>query len=368
MQVIEFGTVEAPATVLGRHTHPGTAAGACPYRPNPKNRFEPALGSHAIAGRRFISREGVEVAAGSLQSAGQSRGKWRAQLVPYALIAPAFIVLGAIIFYPVIRAIRLSFEHYDFRNPGDNGFAGLANYVQLFTKDTGFWQSAGLSVQWVVANIFFQLLIGASFALILNEDFPGRALIRGLVLIPWVMSSAVTGVMWRFMFDSQFGIVNHAMVGLGLFSAPVPFLARPEYALWVVIVAQVWFGVPFFTVMLLAGLQGISEDYYEAASVDGAGTLQRFWHITLPLWRPMIFIVVLLRTIWLSQSAELIFIMTAGGPVHYSTTVPVYGYVTSILRQDFGYAATIAVSLAVVMMVIAFVYLRVARRLEIATR
>jgi multiple sugar transport system permease protein len=294
--------------------------------------------------------------------------RWRRRLTPYALLLPAFTVLGAITFFPVVRAILLSFENYDLRSPADNGFAGLDNYAALFTTDRVFSQAAALSLQWVVANIVCQLLIGAAFALILNEDFPGRSVVRGLILVPWVMSSAVTGVMWKFMFDSQFGIVNAVLVELHVLSAPVPFLATPEYALWVIIVASVWYGVPFFTIMLLAGLQGISEDYYEAASVDGAGVFQRFWWITLPLWRPMIFIVVLLRTIWLSQSAELIFIMSGGGPVHFSTTLPVYGYVTSILRQDFGYAAAIAVSLAVVMMFVAFLYLRLARRLDIAIR
>ena len=294
--------------------------------------------------------------------------QWRRRLTPYALLLPAFAVLGAITFFPVVRAILLSFENYDLRSPADNGFAGLDNYAALFTTDRVFSQAAGLSLQWVVANIVCQVLIGAAFALILNEDFPGRSVVRGLILVPWVMSSAVTGVMWRFMFDSQFGIINTVLVGLHVLPAPVPFLATPEYALWAIIVASVWYGVPFFTIMLLAGLQGISEDYYEAASVDGAGVFQRFWWITLPLWRPMIFIVVLLRTIWLSQSAELIFIMSGGGPVHFSTTLPVYGYVTSILRQDFGYAAAIAVSLAVVMMFVAFLYLRLARRLDIAIR
>jgi multiple sugar transport system permease protein len=284
------------------------------------------------------------------------------------MLLPAFLVLGAIVFYPLLRAIWLSFQTYDLRDPASNGFVGLDNYVALFTKDAVYWQAVRLSAQWIVANIVLQLLIGSAFALILNEKFPGRAIVRGLVLVPWVMSSAVTGIMWSFMFDGQFGLVDQILVGLRVIPASIPFLARPEYALWAIILANVWYGVPFFSVMLLAGLQGISEDYYEAASVDEAGVLQRFWWITLPLWRPMIFIVVLLRTIWLSQYVEIIFIMTAGGPVHYSTTIPVYGYITSVLGADFGYAAAIAVSLAVVMMAVAYLYLRLARRLEIGIR
>jgi multiple sugar transport system permease protein len=291
----------------------------------------------------------------------------RARLTPYLLLAPAFLLLGAIIFYPLARAVWLSFQSYSLTEPQNQGFIGLRNYETLF-RDATFWQAAGYTARWVVVNVVAQLLIGCAFALVLNESFRGRAVVRGLILVPWVMPSSVTGLMWTFMFDGQFGIVNKILVGIGLIDAPIPFLSRPEWALWAIIVANVWYGVPFFTVMLLAGLQSIPPDYYEAASVDGASAWQRFWGITLPLWRPMILIVTLLRTIWLSQYVEVIYIMTGGGPVRYSTTIPVYGYVTSILKLDFGYAAAIAVSLAAVMMLVAYGYVRLARRLDISLR
>jgi multiple sugar transport system permease protein len=292
----------------------------------------------------------------------------RARLTPYLLLTPAFLLLGAIIVYPVLRAIWLSFQSYSLIEPQNQGFIGLRNYATLLTGDAVFWQAAGYTARWVVVNVAAQLLIGCLFALVLNESFRGRALVRGLILVPWVMPSSVTGLMWTFMFDGQFGIINKVLVGLGVLSTPIPFLSRPEWALWAIIVASVWYGVPFFTIMLLAGLQSIPPDYYEAASVDGADALQRFWWITLPLWRPMIFIVTLLRTIWLSQYVEIIYIMTGGGPVRYSTTIPVYGYVTSVVKLDFGYAAAIAVSLAAVMMAVAYAYLRLASRLEIRLR
>jgi multiple sugar transport system permease protein len=155
------------------------------------------------------------VATESLRS-GAFAPKRRVQLTPYLLLLPAFIVLGAIIFYPLVRAILLSFQTYNLESLGDNRFVGLDNYVQLFTQDTVFWQAVLLSVQWVVANVIIQLLIGGAFALVLNEDFPGRALVRGLILVPWVMSSAVTGLMWTFMFDSQFGIFDKSLVALHL--------------------------------------------------------------------------------------------------------------------------------------------------------
>ncbi len=289
--------------------------------------------------------------------------------MPYLLLTPAFLILGAIVFYPVMRAIWLSFLSYKLIEPATLGkFIGLSNYVQLYTRDSVWWQSVGLSARWVVANVVCQLAIGMLFALILNENFRGRAFVRGLILLPWVVPSSVAGLMWAFMFDGQFGLINDILLSLGIINARIPFLALPQYALWAVIVANIWYGVPFFTIMLLAGLQTIPHELYEASSVDGAGVFQRLWWITLPLWRPMILIVTMLRTIWLSQYVELIYIMTGGGPVRYSTTIPVYGYVTSILEFDFGYASAVAVTLAVVMMVVAYLYLRLASRLEINIR
>ena len=299
---------------------------------------------------------------------GATAPRLRAQLTPYALLAPAVLLLGLIVLYPVIRAVGLSFYYYKLADINNREFIGLGNYIELFTNDNLFWTASGRSITWVVANVVFQLALGMAFALVLNEDFRGRGLMRGLLLLPWVMPSTVAGLMWVFMWDSQFGIISAILLDLHIIEMPLAVMARPDLALWAVIVAQIWFGVPFFAIILLAGLQTIPTDYYEASSVDGASVFQRFWWITLPLWRPMIFIATLLRIIWLSQSAELIYIMNYGGPANHSTTIAVYAYVASIKLLDFGYAAAIAVSLGVVMLVLSYLYLRLARRLDIGLR
>ena len=304
----------------------------------------------------------------SARVAGATAPRLRAQLTPYALLAPAVLLLGLIVLYPVIRAVGLSFYHYSIQDIKNVEFIGLGNYIELFTDDTLFWDAGRRSITWVGANVVFQLTLGMAFALVLNEDFRGRALMRGLLLLPWVMPSTVAGLMWVFMWDSQFGIINAILLDLNIVEIPIAFLSRPDLSLWAVIVAQIWFGVPFFAIILLAGLQTIPNDYYEAASVDGATVFQRFWWITLPLWRPMIFIATLLRIIWLSQSADLIYIMNYGGPANHSTTIAVYAYVTSIKLLDFGYAAAIAVSLGIVMLVLSYLYLRLARRLDMGLR
>ena len=301
----------------------------------------------------------------SARVAGATAPRLRAQLTPYALVGPAVLLLGLIVLYPVIRAIGLSFYYYRIADVKNVEFIGLSNYIELLTNDNLFWAAAGRSATWIVANVVFQLVLGMAFALVLNENFHGRAFMRGLLLLPWVMPSTVAGLMWVFMFDSQFGIINSLLLDLNIVEIPIAFLARPDLSLWAVIVAQVWFGIPFFAIILLAGLQTIPTDYYEAASVDGASVFQRFWSITLPLWRPMIFIATLLRIIWLSQSADLIYIMNYGGPANHSTTIAVYAYIASIKLLDFGYAAAIAVSLGIVMLALSYLYLRLARRLEL---
>lgn len=304
----------------------------------------------------------------SAQVAGVASPQFRARLLPYALLGPAILLLGLIVLYPVIRAIGLSFYYYRIADINSVEFIGLNNYIELLTDDGLFWAAAGRSLTWIVANVVFQLIIGMAFALVLNENFHGRAFLRGLLLLPWVMPSTVAGLMWVFMWDSQFGIINALLLDLNIVEIPIAFLARPDLSLWAVIVAQIWFGVPFFAIILLAGLQTIPNDYYEASSVDGASVFQRFWWITLPLWRPMIFIATLLRIIWLSQSADLIYIMNYGGPANHSTTVAVYAYIASIKLLDFGYAAAIAVTLGIVMLGLSYFYLRLARRWEVGVR
>ena len=292
----------------------------------------------------------------------------RAQLTPYALLAPAVLLLGLIVLYPVIRAVGLSFYHYSIQDIKNVEFIGLGNYIELFTDDTLFWDAGRRSITWVVANVVFQLTLGMAFALVLNEDFRGRALMRGLLLLPWVMPSTVAGLMWVFMWDSQFGIINAILLDLNIVEIPIAFLSRPDLSLWAVIVGPDMVWRSLLRHYSSSRLQTIPNDYYEAASVDGASVFQRFWAITLPLWRPMIFIATLLRIIWLSQSADLIYIMNYGGPANHSTTIAVYAYVVSIKLLDFGYAAAIAVSLGIVMLVLSYLYLRLARRLDIGVR
>ncbi len=296
--------------------------------------------------------------------AGFFRPRTRRALVPYLLLLPAGLLLGAIILVPLSRAVGLAFQDFVLTRMHEARFIGLDNFRRAFADQT-FWMSLGRSAYWVAGNLVFQLALGLAFALVLNARFPLRGLVRGLILIPWVTPSAATAMMWIFMLDGQAGIVNDLLVRAGILDAFFPFLSRPATAMPSVILANVWSGVPFFTVMLLAALQSIPDELYEAARVDGASAAQAFRYVTLRLLLPTIVITSLLRTIWLSQYIETIFLMTGGGPADRTTTLPVYTFLTIRAELDFGYASAMALVLASVLMAVAAVYLVVLRRLEV---
>jgi multiple sugar transport system permease protein len=288
----------------------------------------------------------------------------RRALVPYLLLLPAGLLLGAIILVPLSRAVGLAFQDFVLTRMHQARFVGLDNFRRAFA-DQAFWMSLARSAYWVAGNLALQFALGLAFALVLNARFPLRGLVRGLILISWVTPSAVTAMMWIFMLDGQSGIVNDLLVRIGLLGTAFPFLSRPGTAMPSVILANVWFGVPFFAVMLLAALQSIPDELYEAARVDGASTIQAFRYITLSLLLPTIVITSLLRTIWLSQYIETIFLMTGGGPAERTTTLPVYTFLTIRAELDFGYASAMALVLSTVLMAIAALYLVLLRRLEV---
>lgn len=302
------------------------------------------------------------------QESNDLAGRWltwrqRRLLTPYLFLLPVVILLGAIIFYPLTRAIGMAFQYYVLTDLPNAKFIGLGNFERAFS-DKLFLDALGRSVYWVAGNIVLQLGLGLTFASILNQEFPLRGVIRSIILIPWVTPSAVTAIMWRFMLDGQSGLINDVLVKLHIIDKFVPFLSRPETAMPSVIVANVWFGVPFFAVMLLAALQAIPQEMYEAAEVDGAATWHRFRYITLPLLMPTILVVTLLRTIWLSQYVEIIYLITGGGPAWHTTTLPVYSFIAMRADLDMGYASASSICLSAFLLILMIAYLRALQRQE----
>ncbi|MFI4982824.1 MAG: carbohydrate ABC transporter permease, partial [Nevskiales bacterium] len=225
--------------------------------------------------------------------------------LPWLLLAPALTATVLLVLAPVAETLWLSLHEVILFRPRVRPFVGLTNYAAVVV-DPVFWDSFGHSLVWVITAVALQFLIGLGAALLLNRNFAWRGIARALVIVPWALPSVIIGLVWTWMLDFNLGIINQIGVRIGLLDAPIAWLARPNTAMAAVILAVVWQGFPFFCVTLLAGLQAIPREHYEAASIDGAGRVATFAHVTLPGLEPVIATALLLRMIWVANSLDLI--------------------------------------------------------------
>lgn len=282
--------------------------------------------------------------------------KKKINIWPYLLIAPALMIVLAVVFIPAVNAILMSFQNYDLRRPNDIGFIGLANYVAVF-KDPIFWKSLWKTILWVVFGVGFQFVFGFALALLLNKKFRGRGIVRAVSLIPWVTPGVLIGLMWRWIYDGNYGVLNDLLMKLGIIEDAIPFLAQQSTAFPSVIVTIIWQGIPFFALMLLAGLQGIPGELYEAADIDGATGWQKLFHVTIPSLKNTIFVTTLLRIIWVANSVDVIFNMTEGGPAYSTQTLSVYIF-NKGNSLNLGYASTMSVVMTLLLSLVAVPYLK----------
>jgi multiple sugar transport system permease protein len=247
--------------------------------------------------------------------------------------------------------------------PKEYGFIGLGNYARLL-HDQVFWLSLWNSFVWVFGSVTFQFLGGFAAALLLHQGFRGRAVLRTLTLLPWIIPGVVVALIWEFIYQPNYGLLNDVLIRLGWMTERVAWLSSPVLAMPAVIVANIWRGVPFFAIMLLAGFQAIPTELYEAARVDGASVGQRFVYITVPMLRPIIVVATATRIVWTFNYADLIFVMTSGGPANATQITSTYTLMQAYSNLDFGYAATLSVALLLIMLAFTTVYLRLTRGLE----
>lgn len=276
----------------------------------------------------------------------------------YLLIAPSLILVLVIVMYPILSGVLLSFQEMRLNRPKLTGFIGLEHYAELL-HDSVFLKASINTLWWVVFGIISQFLLGMITALALNRKLRGMQLARTLVLIPWFLPSVVAGNMWVLLLDSRLGVLNDIMVKLGILQSYKAWFADPNTAFPAALLVALWQGFPFFALLLLAGLQGIPEDLYEAAAVDGATRWRQFLHITMPLLRPIIVAVVVLRVIGMVNSPDLIVILTNGGPGHATELLSSYAFQTAYQSFDFGYAGALSVVMLIILMVFSIIYIRV---------
>lgn len=287
----------------------------------------------------------------------------REQKTAWILLIPAMVLLLLVFGYPIARAFWLSLFTQNLGTQLQPVFSGLDNYGRM-AGDGRFWQSFVVTTIFTSASVILELLFGLIIALVLNQQFFGRGVVRTAAILPWALPTALIGLAWAWIFNDQYGVANDILLRLGLIKTGINWLGEPTLATIAVIIADVWKTTPFISILLLAGLQSISADLYEAHSIDGATPWQSFRQITLPLLIPQILIAVLFRFAQAFGIFDLIAVMTGGGPGGATEVVSLYIYSTIMRYLDFGYGAALVVVtflLLVFVVLIANLLLRISR-------
>jgi multiple sugar transport system permease protein len=270
----------------------------------------------------------------------------------YSLLTPLILVLFLLLAYPIGMALWITLQDKTIGMPGR--FIGLANYRELLVNDPFFWQVVRNGFLFTIGSVALKLLVGMVMALVLNQPIVFRGLFRGLLLMPWVAPTVVSALSWRWMLDLT-GVFNYLLRSVGLMQGSVPWLAQYGTAMFALILVNTWRGFPFFGITLLAGMQAIPQELYEAAEVDGASIWQRFWHITIPSLRTVILVVTILSTIWTFNDFSIVWLLTGGGPGHATDVFATYTYKLGFVTSRLGYGQTVSVLLAPVLIAIIMV-------------
>ena len=277
--------------------------------------------------------------------------------IPYWFLLPALLPVFGLLLYPLIHVFQLSLQQYVLFRPYEFGFVGLKNFATLM-QDPQIWRSLGASGIWVVGSVAPQFLLGLILALLLNETFPGRGLYRAIVISPWALGGVLTGIFWVWMFNPMVGPINDLLLKAGLIADRIPWKTTATTAWVTLLVANTWRGIPFFALVMLAALQSIPGELYEAAKVDGAGTWQRFRYITMPLVKDQAVLSTMLRALWTFGNVDLIWTMTEGGPAGATRTLPIWVLVRAYKYSDFGQGAALAVFAVIISLMFTVSYLR----------
>ena len=270
---------------------------------------------------------------------------------------PALLAILGIILIPMIQSVAQSFQRLDLARPASNGFIGFANYANLL-KDARYTHSLFATFRFSVISVIFELILGVSIAIVLNKKFIGRGFVRGLMILPWAMPSIVNAAMWKWIYNADYGALNALMSQLGIIDQYQVWLSDPFWATALIILANVWKETPFTVIMLLAALQTIPEEVYEAAKVDGSTSWWTFIKITIPLIAPTLMIVSILQFLWGFQTFELVTIVTGGGPFSSTELVAVRIYQTTFRSLRFGYGSAMAYFTSLFILIPLIVYAR----------
>ena len=296
----------------------------------------------------------------SVSDAAQRRAvvrERRRTLSAFALNSPAIVWLAVMAVIPIGWSFWTSLYSLNLRRPNRTRFVGLDNYIEMLGTPE-FLNAVQVTAAFAAGTIILSSLVGLLLALLLNEDFPGRGLVRALTLVPWAMPPVVVGLVWTWIYDGRFGVLNAIFRSVGIIKESKAWALDPDFAMASLVMAQVWHQVPFVTIVFLASLQTIPDEFYEAAKVDGASRLRRFFHITLPWLSQGMLIVLITQTMEALRAFDLIFILTGGGPGNDTTVLGWLTYTTSFNFLDFGRGNAYAFVIALTTLLLAVFYIR----------
>ena len=288
----------------------------------------------------------------------------------WLFLAPMVLLMLVVAVWPLARSIWFSFTDMNINDISAAKFVGLENYFGEYglffnpNEEGGFWAGDwGISIRntftFAVVSVILETLTGLGVALLLNQEFKGRGLVRTAVLVPWAIPTIVSAKMWGWMLNDQFGVINNYLMALGVISQKIAWTAEPAYALWTVVLVDVWKTTPFMALLILAALQTVPKDCYEAARVDGVHPLRVFWKITLPLIRQPLLVAVVFRLLDSLRVFDLIYVLTANG----STTISMSGFVRREMVEygNMGYGSAASTSLFVIILITAIIFIKLAR-------
>ncbi len=280
----------------------------------------------------------------------------------YLLILPLVGWAALTLLYPLADAVRLSLQNVGYvGTPGT--YVALANYARILTGRE-FWLSLGVSAWWTVLNVVLQLVLALVSALVLNQEFRGRDVVRNWIILPWLFPSIVLATMGKWVLDPTLGVVNYLLVASGLVDRPISFLGSPQIALYAVTAVNVWRWFPFFTVIILAALQTIPRELGESADIDGAGYFARLLYVELPTIGQVLKVVVLIASLWAINIFDAIWLLTRGGPVYRTTTLPILIYYKGFQEHRISQAAAISLLMFAILLVYGILYMRRVMREE----
>lgn len=283
-------------------------------------------------------------------------------LAPLWFLLPALIMVAIFIYYPVFATANMSFKNYKLFDQSNIFYNGFENFREIF-KDLAFPRIIQNTVLWVSVSLFFQFFIGFGLALYLKSKFKFSGLYQGIIFIPWALSGFLMGLVWKWIFDDNLGVLNDMMLKLGLIETPIPWLSNANWAMAAVIIANVWYGVTFFVIMILAALQGVPNEILEAAELDGCSKAKTLFLVIVPFIRSTLILIILLRIIWITNFPDIIFGMTSGGPNQQTHILSSWLVQKITYDQDWGSGSALGLLMLGVLFVFTVFYL-LATRLE----